>query len=301
MQLFFVARTHQLNYYLPTTVVAMPRPINGMAISTNKIFIIFAVGCSALILMNLSLGHFHHDVTNNRQHVDSSFILQNSNSINNEEQRMKVGSQEQHSNNNRQINVVDRSFTHSKSVVVDDENKWWLGKIRRPDGAPLTHPYMGARHKNGSVGLLVNPSPSRLQFVDITKVSNVICSTVPSSTEVLSKVSSVFQYGIEGKGGRRVLEKVRVAHHDESIEKVDKRSKRSRPSRILCLVYSVHLPSNGKNDQIANHANLRAIAQTWGQKCDGFIGASNVTDHSIGAVDLPHEGAEEYSNMWQKG
>src|SRR6056300_381689 len=87
------------------SAVAMPRPINGMALSTNKIFIIiFAVGCSALILMNLSLGHFHHYVTNNRQrqHVDSSFILQNSNSINNEEQRMKIGSQEQHSNNNRQ-------------------------------------------------------------------------------------------------------------------------------------------------------------------------------------------------------
>ena len=307
-----------------------------MALSTNKIFIIFAVGCSALILINLSLGHFHHDVTstNNRQHVDSSFMLQNSNSNsnNNEEQRMAISSQEQHNNNNRQINVVDRSFTHSKSVVVDDENKWWLGKIRRPDGAPLTHPYMGARHKNGSVGLLVNPSPSRLQFVDITKVSNVICSTAPSSTEVKQPTAtnrshllqfksieycgdikwldtqltcnervqylvskkhmsqrdaktslletnecscsslpadhkeSLFQYGIEGKGGRRVLEKVRVAHHDESIEKVDKRSKRSRPSRILCLVYSVHLPSNGKNDQIANHANLRAIAQTWGQK-----------------------------------
>ncbi len=48
--------------------------------------------------MNLSLGHFHHDVTNNRQHVDSSFILQNSNSNNNEERRMTIVSQEQHSN-----------------------------------------------------------------------------------------------------------------------------------------------------------------------------------------------------------
>jgi hypothetical protein len=184
----------------------------------------------------------------------------------------------------------------------DDDNKWWMGKIQS-EGGLLKHPYMGARHSNGSVGMLVNPSPSRLRVVDITKVSKLVCSSVleRGSTEETS-----FYYGIEGKGGRQVLEKVKVKI-DPKHKSVQEEKKRTnargerRSSRILCLVYSVHLPPNGKNDHIANHANLKAIAQTWGQKCDGFIGASNVTDHSIGAVNLLHEGPEEYGNMWQKG
>jgi glycoprotein-N-acetylgalactosamine 3-beta-galactosyltransferase len=35
-------------------------------------------------------------------------------------------------------------------------------------------------------------------------------------------------------------------------------------------------------------------------KCDGFIVGSTKTDPSLGAVDIPHEGPEEYNNMWQK-
>jgi glycoprotein-N-acetylgalactosamine 3-beta-galactosyltransferase len=34
--------------------------------------------------------------------------------------------------------------------------------------------------------------------------------------------------------------------------------------------------------------------------CDGFMVGSNKTDVSIGAVDIPHEGPEEYNNIWQK-
>jgi glycoprotein-N-acetylgalactosamine 3-beta-galactosyltransferase len=36
------------------------------------------------------------------------------------------------------------------------------------------------------------------------------------------------------------------------------------------------------------------------QKCDGFMVASNRTDVAIGAVNIPHEGWEEYDNIWQK-
>jgi glycoprotein-N-acetylgalactosamine 3-beta-galactosyltransferase len=36
------------------------------------------------------------------------------------------------------------------------------------------------------------------------------------------------------------------------------------------------------------------------QKCDGFIVASNQTDPSIDAVNILHEGDEEYDNIWQK-
>jgi len=35
-------------------------------------------------------------------------------------------------------------------------------------------------------------------------------------------------------------------------------------------------------------------------KCDGFMVASNKTDVALGTVDIPHEGPEEYNNIWQK-
>jgi hypothetical protein len=62
------------------------------------------------------------------------------------------------------------------------------------------------------------------------------------------------------------------------------------PPRILCGVYTHE----------TSHDNIRDIADTWGWRCDGFYAASTKTDRSIGAVDLPHEGPEEYGNMWQK-
>ena len=42
------------------------------------------------------------------------------------------------------------------------------------------------------------------------------------------------------------------------------------------------------------------LRETWGPQCDGLFAASNVTDPSIGAVNLLHMGNETYGNMWQK-
>ena len=41
------------------------------------------------------------------------------------------------------------------------------------------------------------------------------------------------------------------------------------------------------------HAHFR-------KKCDGYMAASSITDPSLGAVNIIHEGPEEYNNMWQK-
>jgi glycoprotein-N-acetylgalactosamine 3-beta-galactosyltransferase len=65
----------------------------------------------------------------------------------------------------------------------------------------------------------------------------------------------------------------------------------AQPSpRILCMVYSYS----------ERHDVVRAIAETYGPRCDGFLAASNQTDRSIGAVRLDHAGPESYRNMWQK-
>lgn len=34
------------------------------------------------------------------------------------------------------------------------------------------------------------------------------------------------------------------------------------------------------------------------QKCDGFMVASTKTDKTLGTVNIPHEGPEEYNNIW---
>lgn len=36
------------------------------------------------------------------------------------------------------------------------------------------------------------------------------------------------------------------------------------------------------------------------KKCDGFMVASTKTDRKLGTVNIPHEGPEEYNNIWQK-
>jgi hypothetical protein len=61
--------------------------------------------------------------------------------------------------------------------------------------------------------------------------------------------------------------------------------------KILCLVYTM----------AENHAtNIRAIRETWGSGCDGFLAFSTESDPRIPAISIPHDGPEAYGNMWQK-
>jgi glycoprotein-N-acetylgalactosamine 3-beta-galactosyltransferase len=89
-----------------------------------------------------------------------------------------------------------------------------------------------------------------------------------------------FGEGVEGQAGYRGLQKIKIQSPDPN-----------HAPRVLCLVYT----------QASRHkTHLRAIAQTYGPLCDGFMAASTTTDATIGAVNLPHEGPEVYDNMWMK-
>jgi glycoprotein-N-acetylgalactosamine 3-beta-galactosyltransferase len=67
-------------------------------------------------------------------------------------------------------------------------------------------------------------------------------------------------------------------------------SKKSE-GKLLCLVYTME----------SKHAtNIRAIRETWASGCDGFLAFSTKSDPRIPAISLPHNGKEEYNNMWQK-
>ena len=61
--------------------------------------------------------------------------------------------------------------------------------------------------------------------------------------------------------------------------------------RIFCGIYTYD----------RNHkTNVRATRDTWAKRCDGFLAFSTLSDPSIPAINILHEGPEEYDNMWQK-
>jgi len=67
--------------------------------------------------------------------------------------------------------------------------------------------------------------------------------------------------------------------------------KMKRQPKILCMVYTM---------EANHHTNIRTIRETWGPGCDGFLAFSTKDDPRIPSISLPHDGPEEYGNMWQK-
>jgi glycoprotein-N-acetylgalactosamine 3-beta-galactosyltransferase len=61
-------------------------------------------------------------------------------------------------------------------------------------------------------------------------------------------------------------------------------------SRIMCVTYSYH----------GRHERVRTIKNTWANRCQGYLASSDLDDESISALNITHEGKEEYTNMWQK-
>jgi len=146
------------------------------------------------------------------------------------------------------------------------------------------HPHAGATFENGRIGMVVNPTPVRLSSYNKNQHKCHPRSSPPSNTI--------------GDDAKKIVEKVHdgiVASQRSLVELQSKGGQSSSSSpRILCMVYTYD-DNGGPHSQ-----NLQAIADTWGKRCDGFLAASNVTDHSVGAINLLHLGPEEYTNMWQK-
>mmetsp|Transcript_11216 Transcript_11216/g.14079 ORF Transcript_11216/g.14079 Transcript_11216/m.14079 type:complete len:515 (+) Transcript_11216:46-1590(+) len=221
----------------------------------------------------------------------------------------------------------DRNYQdtlHSKNDNI--RNNWWrwdeVGNHDdyENDSRFHDHPHKGAMH-DGVAGMVVNPSPDRLEKITFDKSNLKLNQTVKQNVLCPSRTNDN-DYIIEGEGGRKVLEKVKggllksiqyMNSEDEdddegtdththyiageqshlNLTKQSRGRRKGRRSRILCMVYTFHTPQD-------NHSNLRSQAHTWGKRCDGFFGASNYTDHSVGAINLLHAGKEEYDNMWQK-
>lgn len=151
---------------------------------------------------------------------------------------------------------------------------WW--RKHDTNRKARKHPFMGARGDDGSTGWVVDPSTDRLATINITQLR----TNHPAMCEP----------DLEGKGGSVVFHQRLLPGLQKTIHQLDQAVNKSK---ILCMVYTAYT----NDDQ---HQRLRSISETWATRCDGFIAASNTTDHSLGAVDLLHEGPEEYGNMWQK-
>ncbi|KAL7525044.1 hypothetical protein ACHAWF_001179 [Thalassiosira exigua] len=220
-------------------------------------------------------------------------------------------------------------------------DRWWAGKFRvqpeleakpssalRGDALLWIDPNCGARHPNGSLGMIVDPSVERLasflpeeEYMWMAQSSSAVAErsrrlmTHYVDRRVVCPGGHGGYPGVEGADGHMVLKKVRggigasvefirnsnngnpgdvINHGGRGSNGTGTHGPRKRRIKILCLVYTAYMPHKDA------HGNLRAQAQIWERRCDGFIGASNRTDHSIGAIDLPHLGPEEYGNMWQK-
>jgi glycoprotein-N-acetylgalactosamine 3-beta-galactosyltransferase len=90
---------------------------------------------------------------------------------------------------------------------------------------------------------------------------------------------------------RMLTEKVHVDISSHEAREREAEHEDGKPrAKIFCMVYTIE----------KNHNKIPSIRETWGQKCDGFIVASDKTDKELGTVNIPHEGPEEYNNIWQK-
>ena len=160
----------------------------------------------------------------------------------------------------------------TETVVTDVVGKFSppvsssLNQTQSTKAAVTNHPHAGALDIHGKPGYIHNATYVRSHPLKMSNLST-FCS-VPRGR------------GEEGPHGYRALRKIKV--HSIPANKTKR--------KVLCAVYT---HSN-------RHHVVRAIAETWGPQCDGLFAASNVTDPSIGAVNLLHMGNETYGNMWQK-
>jgi hypothetical protein len=60
---------------------------------------------------------------------------------------------------------------------------------------------------------------------------------------------------------------------------------------VMCLVYTM---------ADAHSSRIQGMRDTWAGGCDGFLAFSTTSDPRLPAISLPHDGPEEYNNMWQK-
>ncbi|KAH8047111.1 glycoprotein-N-acetylgalactosamine 3-beta-galactosyltransferase [Aureococcus anophagefferens] len=83
-----------------------------------------------------------------------------------------------------------------------------------------------------------------------------------------------------------------VPYHAQAMKLVDVSPVYEAPTlpKVLCVIYT----------HSKHHPAGKAASETWLPRCDGALILSDESDETVGAVGVPHEGPEEYNNIWQK-
>mmetsp|Transcript_3160 Transcript_3160/g.6616 ORF Transcript_3160/g.6616 Transcript_3160/m.6616 type:complete len:1023 (+) Transcript_3160:49-3117(+) len=144
-------------------------------------------------------------------------------------------------------------------------------------GGHAEHPHKGATDENGKFGYVHDETfliknPPTFEIKD-EKDRGVLCKKGDPNYQMLTK--KVF---------------VDLPNHEAAEKRAEHGLAKKGRAKIFCLVYTIE----------KNHHTIPAIKETWGKKCDGFMVASTKTDRELGTVNIPHEGPEEYNNIWQK-
>lgn len=142
--------------------------------------------------------------------------------------------------------------------------------IKYSDPPPRPYPYAGALDELQNWGYRHDPTVLRQN---------------PPSFQVQDgereQICALPGLGPEGASGYElVTKKVKVAPKAVSKE-----------PKVFCAVHTNH----------GNFNRTKAIAETWGQHCDGYMSSSTFTHRPTGTVHIPHRGQEgKYGTIWQK-
>jgi len=164
----------------------------------------------------------------------------------------------------RPLNLEIVSRTHPISLSFVDMTT----------GDNLNHPHLGALDKEGISGYIAN---------QLSLQQN------PPAFEMVGEDGNACDKNDDGNH-KMLTQRVSIdfAAHDAAEAKA--KASATERAKIMCIVYTIE----------AHHSRIPPIQQTWGQKCDGFVVVSDATDPILGTVHVPHEGNEEYGNIWQK-
>jgi len=132
---------------------------------------------------------------------------------------------------------------------------------------------------------VADPSPEHLKKSSKTVEREKLCGVGGMIDETSYSVIAKIRRGIIETQRRR------ESSGAVSLSLDNDQKKQTKPPKILCMVYTY---------EGAHKTNLQSIVDTWASQCDGFLAASNVTDATLGAVDIKFFGPEAYGNMWNK-